>query len=373
MKTLFTLLVTMLCILQNSVWANESAQKAVESMTLEEKVGQLFFVRPEALKGHNDLATLRKYDKGVTRFSRDMEKGIRRYPVGGVVLFAKNIANPEQTKKLIADLKRASTRPLIIAVDEEGGRVARVANNPRMQVINVGEMGKVDSERRAYLAGHRIGKYLNEYGFDMDFAPVADVLTNPANTLVKGRSFGSDAMACGNYAKAYIDGLHDFGIMSTVKHFPGHGGWEKDSHISLSESLADLEALRRQEFVAFRKALGGNTEAVMIAHMVFPKITKDRIPASLNRYFITDLLRKELGFQGLIITDSLAMDAVAKYFGHEEAAVKAINAGADILLMPGDLSRAYKGVLEAVRKGIIAEARINAAVEKQLCYKQLIK
>ncbi|MCQ2372819.1 MAG: beta-N-acetylhexosaminidase [Phascolarctobacterium sp.] len=364
----------LLCMLNTTAWANDNVQHQLQQMSLEEKVGQLFFVRPEALIGDSSAATLLAHNTGTTKVTHSMRKGIKRYPVGGVVLFGKNIKHPAQTRTLIKELRAASRNSrLIIAVDEEGGTVARLANNPEMQVINVGNMCQVNSSTKAYLAGHRIGKYLRDYDFDMDFAPVADVLVNPENKLVNKRSFGNDAKTCGIYAQEYIKGLHDYSIMSTVKHFPGHGGWEADSHIGLSESLATLEDLRAQEFVSFKKALAGDTEAVMIAHMVFPKITQDNVPASLNRYFITDILREEIGFKGLIITDSLGMEAIVKYFGPAEAAVMALNAGADILLMPNDLALAYKGILEAVQQGRVSQERLDDAVGKLLLYKNKLK
>lgn len=369
MKIISCILTVVFCLLSTSTYANYDIQKKLASMSLEEKVGQLFFVRAEALMGNNSADTLKKHIEGTKKVTTSMKKGLQRYPVGGVVLFAKNIDNPTQTRLFIADLRKVSKERLIIAIDEEGGRVARLANNPNMEVPWVGNMGSIVSEQRAYLAGHRIGRYLKAYDFDMNFAPVADVLVNPDNKLVNGRSFGSSPEICGIYSKAYIRGLHDFGIMSTVKHFPSHGGWESDSHKGLSESNASLTELRAKEFIAFQKALTEKTEAVMIAHIVFPNIKAPKVPASLNSMFVTDILRKEMGFKGLIITDSLAMDAIVKYYGHAEAAVLALQAGADVLLMPADFAAAHKGVVEAVKHGIVSEARLNEAVTRILYYK----
>ena len=343
------------------------AEKQLAQMSLEEKVGQLFFVRSEALIGYKTVADLQSVEKATTKVDKKMLKGLKQYPVGGVVLFAKNILNPEQTKQFIAALRQGSRSKLILAVDEEGGRVARVANNPAMGVENVGFAGNMENVEKAYASGVYIGEYLKALGFDMDLAPVADVLQNKDNAHIGLRSFGSSPEQCGEMASAYIRGLHEQGILSTVKHFPGKGGWEKDSHLDFSESPYGLEELEKTQLISFRKAMQ-QSDAVMVAHLSLPKID-GKVPASLSKPIITGLLRQELGFRGMVITDALAMGAINKHYGHAEAAVMALQAGADILLMPEDLGAAYKGVLKAVKNGQITQKQLDHAVLNQLRYK----
>jgi len=342
--------------------------KDLQNMTIEEKVGQLFFVRAEALQQQYAGKDIEWAKQGVTRVSLDIHKTLQKYPVGGVVIFGKNIVKPEQTKRLIRDLRKASPEPLFIAVDEEGGRVARLGNTPALQVPYVGNACRVNSSLRAYVNGHRIGKYLREYDIDINFAPVADVLLNKDNQLMATRSFGAEPQQCGSFSRAYINGLHDYAIMSTVKHFPGLGGNEADSHLGLSQSNLSLADLESTEFISFKQALAAS-DAVMVAHLSLPKVSGE-LPASLSKTIITDLLKNKLGYKGLVFTDSLAMGAIVNYYGPVEAPIKALEAGADVLLMPQNLAKAYTGVLKAVKDGRIAQERLDEAVGKILAYKK---
>ena len=346
-------------------------EQLLANMTTEEKVGQLFFVRPDALDPNQTTAQIDDSGSpGVREMSVTIGNMLVRYPVGGVVIFDKNITSPEQLTSLIASLQAASKLPLFIAVDEEGGAVARLANHrafdlPRYEsAAAVGAAGEAAAEEM----GRAIGSYLKQYGFSMDFAPVADVNTNPANPVIRTRAFSSDPAAAAVMAGAMARGLSREGIIPTFKHFPGHGDTQQDSHLSVAVTEKTRAELRECEWIPYESCdLTGC--AVMVGHVAVPEITGDLTPASLSGELVTDCLRTELGFSGLVITDSLAMQAITRSYSPGEAAVLAIRAGCDVLLMSQDLPAAYNAVLNAVREGAISPERLDESVRRILEYK----
>ena len=348
-------------------------EQLLMNMTLEEKVGQLFFVRPDALDPNQTTAQIDDSGAaGVTEMSVTMGNMLVRYPVGGVVLFDKNIRSPQQLTAFIDALQAASKTPLFIAVDEEGGIVTRLAGNPAFELPGyesaaaVGAAGEAAAEKM----GSTIGAYLKRYGFSMDFAPVADVSTNPANPVIRSRAFSSDPEQAALMAGAMAEGLSRQGIIPTFKHFPGHGDTSEDSHLAVAVTNKTRAQLRQCEWIPYKSCdLTGC--AVMVGHIAVPEITGDLTPASLSPELVTDCLRGELGFSGLVITDSLAMQAVTRTWTPEEAAVKAVLAGCDVLLMSADLSLGYNGVLDAVRRGVISTERLDESVRRILEYKVL--
>lgn len=333
----------------------ERAAEIVKGMTLEEKVGQVFLVVPEQVDdcGHD-----------VVEQCIGFKENQAKYNVGGVILFGNNLKNPEQTKKLIASMQSSSKYPMFVAVDEEGGLVARVADTKAMGIKNVGPMKSITDAEKAYQVGNTMGTYLHDLGFNLDFAPVADVLINPKNTEIGNRSFGSDATKCGEFAGAVTKGLQERKVMATLKHFPGHGGFESNSHEGLSLSKRNLEELRKTEFVAFKKAFANEPSCVMVAHMSMPNLVGDNTPTTLSHKVVTDILKNELGYKGIVVSDALNMGAIVKFYGAEEAAVKSLNAGVDVLLMPEKLGAAYKAVLKAVKDGKVKQERLDDAVTK---------
>ncbi|MCI8514220.1 MAG: glycoside hydrolase family 3 protein [Lachnospiraceae bacterium] len=338
-------------------------EEFLSGMTLEEKIYQMFLVTPEQLTGVSP----------VTAAGDTTRSSLARYPVGGLVYFAQNLVSWEQTTAMLSEVQKFSYEieglPLFLCVDEEGGRVARVAGSGVFQVENVGPMAAVASKEEAYRCGDTIGAYLSELGFNVDFAPDADVLTNPGNSAIGDRSFGPDAEAVTNRAAAYSDGLHAHGILSTFKHFPGHGATEADTHAGYAYTGRTYEELMRAELKPFAAAQSLGVDFVMAAHISLPAVTGDDTPCSLSERMLTDILRGELGFQGLIVTDALNMGAISQNYASSTAAVMAVKAGADLLLMPEDLDAAFSGIYGAVMDGSITEERINESVRRILSVK----
>lgn len=337
--------------------AEEKARKILAGMTLEEKAGQIFLVVPEAVDdcGHE-----------VTEQCLGFKENQAKYNVGGIILFGSNLQTPQQTRALLASFQKASKYPLFLAVDEEGGDVARVGNNPAMRELapKLPPMQKVKSAEEARQIGRTMGKYLADLGFNLDFAPVADVLIDPRNAEIGNRSFGQDAQRCGELAAEVAAGLQEEGVGATLKHFPGHGGFESNSHRGISVSQRTLADLQKTEFVAFRKGMAAGAACVMVAHLSLPQVLGDDTPATLSEKIVSEILKKELGFQGLVVSDALNMGAIANYYGAGKAAVRCLNAGADVLLMPADLAKAYAAVLAGVRAGEIRQERLDDAVYK---------
>ena len=259
--------------------------------------------------------------------------------------------------------------PLFLAVDEEGGNVMRIGSSA-IDVPYVGTMqsvGATGDPEAAYEAGNTIGEYLQMLGFNLDLAPDADVLVDPGNVTIGDRSFGTDPELCGQMVHRYIDGLHEHGIASCVKHFPGLGDTETDTHTGGAWSSRTIEDYRSTEFLSFKGGIDAGTEMVMISHLSNSELSGSDLPASLNKTIITDILRGEMGYDGIVITDSLRMGAVSERFGSAEAAVMAVDAGVDILLMSADFYSARQGIIDAVNDGRISEERIDESLFRILC------
>jgi beta-N-acetylhexosaminidase len=337
--------------------------RLVGKMTLEEKIGQMLMV------------SFRKWqDRDVTEINDEIAGIIKKYHLGGVILFWENLANTGQAARLVDQLQKASGEiPLFIAVDQEGGRVVRLQTGTVMP----GNMalGAAGSTEDAYEVGKAIGEELNVLGININFAPVVDVNINPDNPVIGVRSFGADPQLAAELGTAYINGLRDAGVIATVKHFPGHGDTDVDSHLGLPSVPHDLARLKAVELKPFQQAFDQKVDMVMTAHVTFPAVDSTKaisrkdgseisIPATLSHKVLTDLVRKEMGFEGVIITDALEMKAITDHFGPREAILGAIKAGADIALMPADLEQACSGLLEAVKSGEIPESRINESVKR---------
>lgn len=331
----------------------QQAQNLLESMSLREKVLQMFLVTPEQLTGVSG---------SVTRAGETTRAALEEYPVGGVVYFAKNLRTPDQVKQMLSDIQDMAPLGLFLAVDEEGGSVARMGNNSAMGMTRFSDMGEIKSASMAYYVGTTIGGELGEYGFNLDFAPVADVDSNPDNPVIGSRAFSSDPQTAAELVAACTDGFLDSGILCTLKHFPGHGDTDTDSHSGAAVSDKSLEDLETCELLPFQAGIDAGAQLVMVSHISLPAVTGDMTPSSLSYEITTVLLRDELGFDGLTITDSMSMQAITDSYTADEAAVKAIQAGIDIILMPEDLDAAVQGVLSAVADGTITEQRIDESV-----------
>ena len=356
--------------------APTAAPLTAADLTLEEKVGQLFLVRPDALDPARTPQQIEDPDAaGATALTDAMRATLARIPVGGVVLFGKNIADAGQLTAFTADLQAAGRVPLLLAVDEEGGAVARLANSGALDLPRYESAAAVGAEGpEAVRTMYRtIGGYLREYGFALDFAPVADVNTNPDNPVIGSRAFSADPQTAAACVRAAVEGLGEAGVLACLKHFPGHGDTAQDSHEEAAVTEKTLAALRSGEWAPFAAGIAAGAPLVMVGHITapnaLPPAESDRL-AGFSATVLNDWLRGELGFEGLVVTDSLAMGAVARRYSSGEAALAALQAGADLLLMPADLEGAYTAVVQAVESGRWPESELDARVERILAAKR---
>lgn len=344
----------------------------LQQMTLREKVGQLFIIRPDALDVSQTTEQIEASSAdGVTELSSAMVAMLDDYPVGGIVMFGKNISTPGQITEFINNLQNAGNTPLFMAVDEEGGLVARLANNAAFDVRkykSAAAVGESGDTTVAMDMGATIGTYLRQYGFNMDFAPVADVNSNPNNTVIGNRAFSSNANIAANMAKAMAEGLKQQQIIPTFKHFLGHGDTAEDSHNGIAVSYKSKQEMEICEWLPYESLT--TRDCVMVGHIATPEITGNLTPASMSYEIVNGILREQLNFDGVVITDSLEMGAITDEYTAAEAAVSAIKAGCDILLCPDNLQETFEAVIEAVENGTISEERINESVYRILLLKQ---
>ena len=350
------------------------AQRLLAAMSLREKIGQLFIIRPDALESTLTLEQINdNYQYGVTVCSEAMRAALATYPVGGVAVFGKNLEAPEQLQALLGDLQASSAVPLFTAVDEEGGRIARIAHNEAFASVHYDSMeavGATGDPQAARQAGTAIAGYLKPYGFNLDFAPVADVNSNPANIVIGDRSFGSDPAMVAQMVAAAVSGLQDAGIIACIKHFPGHGDTAADTHAGFVAVTKTWEQLEPVELIPFRAGIDAGVGMVMVAHITMENVSDDGLPASLSADIIDGRLRGTLGYDGVVIVDAMSMGAIANNYPSAQAAVLVIQAGADIVLMPYSLPEAFDALVQAVENGEISEARIDQSVLRILTLKE---
>lgn len=359
------LLLAVLCVMMPVVQScSDTDDKRIERimgrMTLKQKVCQMFIVRPEALAGAGG--------KAVTGLTDEMAGNFARYPAGGFCLFAHNISDPEQTLRFTDDLHSLKPAP-ILCIDEEGGRVARIARNAsfgKRQFESMTALASSGGEPAVYEASRYIGEYVRDYGFDVDFAPVADVNTNPDNIVIGARAFSDNPDEAAKMVASYLKGFEDAGIIGCLKHFPGHGDTSEDTHAGYAASYKTWEQMDSCEMITFRAGIAAGAPMIMVAHIAAPNVTGTDTPATMSPMLTTDKLRGELGFNGIIVTDALEMAAISKRYTPAEAAVNAIQAGADIVLMPSDFPQAVDGVVSAVESGTITPSRIDESLRRIL-------
>lgn len=337
---------------------DEKVNRIVSGMTLEEKVYQMFILTPESLTGEGK----------VTQAGQTTKECIDKYPVGGIIYFAGNIVNETQITAMLSDTQKYSLErtglKMFTCIDEEGGRVARIGNNSSFLVEAFPDMAYISGEANAYHVGDTIGAYLSKYGFNVDFAPDADVITNSENQVIGTRSFGTNPNIVSSMALSVAKGLNSHGVLATYKHFPGHGATVGDTHEGFAYTDKTLEELMKCELIPFKSAADNGIDMVMAAHISVPNVIGDNTPSSLSYRMITEVLKNELGYKGLIVTDALNMGAIANNYSSEDAAVMAVKAGNDLLLMPKDFKSAAAAVIKEVRNGNISEERINESVRK---------
>ena len=349
--------------------SSETSVLNIKKMSLREKVGQMFFVRPEALDTtihwteYQDLPDYKLQQ--VNKTMRDVSKD---YPVGGMILYAHNIVDEAQLGEFIAEIRTLNGSPLL-AIDEEGGRIARIANNENFDVPKYESMAAIAESgdpSEAYKAAFTIGSYVKEYGFDIDYAPVADVNTNPENIVIGPRAFSDDPETAAEFVVSYLNGLDSAGVIGTLKHFPGHGDVKTDTHSGYAETNKTWEEMLECEMIPFKAGIEAGAQMIMTAHIAAPKVTGDDLPATLSSVILQDKLRGELGFKGIIVTDAMDMGAITTQFGNAEAAIKSIQAGVDVVLCSKDFTQVFDAVVNAVEKGNIEETRIDESVKRIL-------
>lgn len=351
-----------------AVAARAAVDERIGAMTLEQKVAQLFIVTPEALV------------EGVSQVTQagDMTReGVTAHPVGGIVYFAQNLLDPEQTTTMLANVKQfyadAGNVAPFIAVDEEGGTVVRVADNEAFGAQDVGDasaLGSAGDTEAAKRAAEQIADYLMPLGFNLDFAPVADVVDPLRSDTMGLRSFSSDAAVAADMVRAEVEGFRDKKMLCCAKRFPGIGAAAGDSHEGAITIEATNEELETVDLVPFRAAIEAGVPMIMVGHVSLPNIVGDSTPAPLSSAVVQGMLRDSLGYTGIIVTDSLSMGAITDYYTPAEAAVAALKAGCDIPLMPERLDEAYQGVLSAVQVGELTEERLDESLTRILTAKQ---
>ncbi len=335
----------------------DAAAVLLAGMTLDEKIGQMVIAGFEGYEVNDDVRSL-----------------IRDYRIGGLILYGGNVQSTGQLLALINWLKLTNSSykvPIFISVDEEGGRVSRMPSE-FVNIPSMGAIGRVNDSALAYRIGNVTAEMIRSFGFNMDFAPVLDINSNPDNPVIGDRAFGSTPEIVSRLGVQAMLGIRDGGVIPVVKHFPGHGDTSVDSHTALPVVNYDLNRLQNFEFVPFKAAINNGADAVMVGHILLTRVDPAN-PSSMSKTVITDILRNQLGFKGVVITDDMTMGAITKNYGLAEAAVKSVNAGSDIVLLSGGYNNEVK-VLNALKNaaanGSIPMSRINDSVYRILRLKQ---
>ncbi len=329
----------------------------LSSLTLEEKIAQLFIV--------DFYGMTNTYQ--VKEFNQDIQEFLLQYPVSGIIYFSENIVSIDQLSEFNNQLQVNSPLPLFIAIDEEGGLVSRLgaADIGIDRLDSATKLANNFTVEEVYEKAFTLGKQIQSAGFNYDFAPVFDINTNPNNPVIGNRAFSNDSLIVSNYGVAFSTGLNDSGVISSGKHFPGHGDTLTDSHLGLASIPHNIDRLYNEELIPFTAAINSNIPSIMIGHITAPNID-NTTPASLSKYFITELLRDELGYDGLVISDSFRMQAITDYYSPESIGVEYLKAGGDIILIPSDFKATYNGLLEAVTNGDLSEERIDESLRRIL-------
>jgi len=334
----------------------------VTKLTVEQKVGQLLMPALQTSSGSWITTIQDGYDV------------LSTYNVGGFILYKGNIESAPQVQKLIYDLQSVAKIPLLFSIDLEGGKVNRLnrlswggfKDVPTAQIV-----GNANSTVMAKNLYSLLGAELRMLGITLNMAPVADVLSNPKNYLIGKRSFGTDVALVERMVTAAVEGFQQSGVGAVLKHFPGHGSTDKDSHVDRLSSKIGVEAFR-VSLKPFLTGVRAGAAAVMVNHVQYPKVTKEKAPSSLSSLIINDILRTRMKFHGVVITDSMSMKGILKDFPTQKAVVMAAQAGADIILRPENVGRAYQSLLAAVKNGTISMEHLNASVVRIIGLKKAL-
>ncbi len=330
------------------------ALEILDSMTLHEKVCQLFIVYPEDLTGTSPVLSA----------DTALEQALADWPVGGLLFDKENMNDRQQVTELLTGVQAMAQIPLILTCDEEGGRVNRLMSTVGTTWVGPMLDYKDDGTQTAFENAQTIAADLLSCGFNTDLAPVADVWSNPDNTVIGDRAYSDDFAQAAELLAAAVEGFHAGGVACTLKHFPGHGDTSADSHDGAVYVERTLDELRENELLPFQAGIDAGADAVMIGHLIVTDI--DSEPAPFSYQIVTELLREEMGFTGVVMTDGLQMKAMTDQYSSAEIALKAVQAGVDLLLCPLDLESAVAALEEAVETGAISEARLNESVQRIL-------
>lgn len=341
-----------------SAEGSDIVEKTLADMSLRDKVCQMMFVRPESITGIDV----------VTAAGDTTKSALEQYPVGGIVYFAQNMESKDQVKEMIDNSQSYSKVGLFISTDEEGGMVNRLMNTVGTTYIDSMYNYKDEGTQKAHDNAYTIASDMAALGFNMDFAPVADVWSNPDNTVIGERAYSDDYSQAAELVGSAVKGFEDGGVMCTLKHFPGHGDTAEDSHYSSAYVRRTKDEIMADEMQPFTAGIDAGAEFVMVGHLIVPDI--DELPATLSYKITTEMLRNEMHFEGIAITDSLAMSSIADNYGVGGSAVMSIKAGIDMLLDPTDIDTAIDAVVQAVESGDITEDRIDDSVRKILALKE---
>jgi beta-N-acetylhexosaminidase len=336
---------------QTSQNQTKSISEVISGMNLDEKIGQMV------------IAGI----SGTTMNSND-KKLITQSKVGGFIFYGENLKTSQQTVQLLNQLKAENTTnplPLLLSVDQEGGKISRLPGGLIPFPTN-NEIGSINNSQFSYKIGTLLGKDLKGFGFNLDYAPVLDINSNPNNPIIGDRSFGNNPELVSKLGIQTMKGIQSQNMIPTVKHFPGHGDTSVDSHLELPIVHKNLSDLKKLELIPFERAIDNGADVVMVAHILLPKLDAN-FPASMSKNIITNLLRNQLQFGGVVITDDMTMKAITDHYNIGKAAVDSVNAGSDIILVAHDFNKiqtAISSIKKAVQNGEISEQRINDSVSR---------
>lgn len=329
----------------------------IAKMTLDEKIGQLF------------MLAVRHTANGRPAYEADeyIKAFMDRYHPGGIILFSINFKTPEQTRTMIEDLQKHSPYPLFISTDEEGGKVSRLGKSSGMDVISLppaSELGEYKSPELTEFAASVLAADMRDLGFNMNMAPVADLRTGGGHDVIGTRSFGTDPQQTALMTASFVTGLQKMGISSVLKHFPGHGNVSGDSHNGAVYSLSSREEFFKREFTSFRAGIEAGADFLLTAHIAAPDLSGDSTPATMSSVIQGQIIREQLGFKGIIITDAMDMGAIKSHYSPGEAALNSILAGTDIILMPEHIPSAQQSLRKALEDGRLSEERLNISLKR---------
>lgn len=340
-------------------------EETLNSLTLHEKVCQMFIMYQQQVPTVQGDGYVNPFETGVV-----LEEALKEYPIGGFLYDASNMKTHEQLTQLIETANSYSRIPLIFSVDEEGGRVARIGKTlgyTRGPILDAMGTYSTKGTKTAYDNARFIGLNIADHGFNLDFAPVADTDSNPNNTVIGTRAYSKDFDEASKLVGSAVLGFKSVGVGTTLKHFPGHGDTSEDSHTGAAYVHKSLAELRLNELKPFRAGIQNGTDAVMIGHIIVDEVGE---PSVFSKKIVTNLLKEEMGYEGLIVTDGLQMKAMTDFYTTEEIVINGINSGIDIFLCISDLPTAVEAIKKAVLDGTLTEDRIDESVRKILTFKQ---